>query len=329
MTAMTTPVPLVFPSALQAPGTADGPFETVATLDELPPGVDAADHARRPRRPPRPHRGGHRRDRGPLPAHGGTAVGRRSSRAASSPARCTAGAFDLRDGSVVVFPTTGGLDADGNAHEPWSPPGSPPKPPPADTKALARCAHARAPDPLPAARGSSTGASPSAFRGERAGRHRRPRERPATTCRRLGVECWLGCAVAARPRVDGAHLPAVGAAGPARERRRGVDSPVRAVAHVVTYGVLGALLFCALSRHPASRPRRALAACGRRGPLRRQRRAPPVARARPDGTASTMSRSTRSARPSAIVLAAVVTLLMRRQERRTTAGRRIGPRDGP
>ena len=58
--------------------------------------------------------------------------------AASSRARSIAGEFDLRDGSTVVFPTTGGLDADGNAHEPWSPPGSPPKPPPADTKALAR-----------------------------------------------------------------------------------------------------------------------------------------------------------------------------------------------
>jgi nitrite reductase/ring-hydroxylating ferredoxin subunit len=48
------------------------------------------------------------------------------------------GRFDLRDGSTVVFPTTGGLDADGDPHEPWSPPGSPPKPPPTDSKALAR-----------------------------------------------------------------------------------------------------------------------------------------------------------------------------------------------
>ena len=45
-------------------------------------------------------------------------------RAASSTARCTAASFDLRDGEVVTFPTTGGLDAEGGSHPAWSPEGS-------------------------------------------------------------------------------------------------------------------------------------------------------------------------------------------------------------
>jgi nitrite reductase/ring-hydroxylating ferredoxin subunit len=48
------------------------------------------------------------------------------------------GRFDLASGEVVVFPTTGGLDADGGAHPTWSPPGSEPKPEPSDAKARAR-----------------------------------------------------------------------------------------------------------------------------------------------------------------------------------------------
>jgi nitrite reductase/ring-hydroxylating ferredoxin subunit len=48
------------------------------------------------------------------------------------------GRFDLSTGETVVFPTTGGLDADGGYHPTWAPPGMPPKPEPTDDKARAR-----------------------------------------------------------------------------------------------------------------------------------------------------------------------------------------------
>jgi nitrite reductase/ring-hydroxylating ferredoxin subunit len=48
------------------------------------------------------------------------------------------GRFDLSTGETVRFPTTGGLDPEGDYHEPWSPPGAPPKPEALDTKARAR-----------------------------------------------------------------------------------------------------------------------------------------------------------------------------------------------
>lgn len=48
------------------------------------------------------------------------------------------GRFDLATGDTVVFPTTGGLDADGAYHPVWAPPGSEPKPEPPDAKAKAR-----------------------------------------------------------------------------------------------------------------------------------------------------------------------------------------------
>jgi nitrite reductase/ring-hydroxylating ferredoxin subunit len=137
MTAMTTPAPLVFPSALQAPGTTDGPYETLARVDDLPVGAMR-----------RVTRG----DLDLLVAHTEAGIVAIEDRCPHMAAPLSAGeldgcvvacplhrgTFDLRDGSVVVFPTTGGLDADGNAHEPWSPPGAPPKPPPADSKAVAR-----------------------------------------------------------------------------------------------------------------------------------------------------------------------------------------------
>lgn len=50
------------------------------------------------------------------------------------------GKFNLCDGQVVQFPTTGGLDADGKSHAPWTPAESPPKPEPTDLKAMARAA---------------------------------------------------------------------------------------------------------------------------------------------------------------------------------------------
>ena len=48
------------------------------------------------------------------------------------------GRFDLSTGEVVRFPTTGGLDADGQYHPVWFPDGTPPKPDPPGLKAQAR-----------------------------------------------------------------------------------------------------------------------------------------------------------------------------------------------
>ena len=50
------------------------------------------------------------------------------------------GRFDLCDGGIVQFPTTGGLDADGGYHPPWTPVDAPPKDQPTDLKAMARAA---------------------------------------------------------------------------------------------------------------------------------------------------------------------------------------------
>ena len=50
------------------------------------------------------------------------------------------GKFNLCDGGIVQFPTTGGLDADGGYHAPWTPTDSPAKPEPTDLKAMARAA---------------------------------------------------------------------------------------------------------------------------------------------------------------------------------------------
>ena len=50
------------------------------------------------------------------------------------------GRFDLCSGDVVRMPTTGGLDADGGYHPPWSPPDREPRPEPTDLKAQARAA---------------------------------------------------------------------------------------------------------------------------------------------------------------------------------------------
>jgi 3-phenylpropionate/trans-cinnamate dioxygenase ferredoxin subunit len=48
------------------------------------------------------------------------------------------GQFDLATGDVRRMPTTGGLDADGDYHPTWSPPGREPKPDPPGIKAEAR-----------------------------------------------------------------------------------------------------------------------------------------------------------------------------------------------
>jgi len=48
------------------------------------------------------------------------------------------GQFDLTTGLPTRMPTTGGLDADGEYHPVWSPPGKEPKPDPPGIKAEAR-----------------------------------------------------------------------------------------------------------------------------------------------------------------------------------------------
>lgn len=50
------------------------------------------------------------------------------------------GRFDLCEGGIVQFPTTGGLDPDGGYHAPWTPADAPPKAEPTDLKAMARAA---------------------------------------------------------------------------------------------------------------------------------------------------------------------------------------------
>lgn len=50
------------------------------------------------------------------------------------------GAFDMQTGDVVQFPTTGGLDADGGYHAPWTPPDGQARSEPTDLKARARAA---------------------------------------------------------------------------------------------------------------------------------------------------------------------------------------------
>jgi nitrite reductase/ring-hydroxylating ferredoxin subunit len=48
------------------------------------------------------------------------------------------GRFDLSSGETVRMPTTGGLDADGTYHSPWSPSGAEMKPEPPTRKLEAR-----------------------------------------------------------------------------------------------------------------------------------------------------------------------------------------------
>ncbi len=134
---MTSPQPFVFPPALQAPGTSDAPYEVLAALDELPSGAMT-----------RVSRG----DLDVLLAHTDEGIVATEDRCPHMSAPLSAGrldgcvahcplhrgAFDLRDGGVVTFPTTGGLDAKGTYHPTWTPEGQPSKPPPSDAKAQAR-----------------------------------------------------------------------------------------------------------------------------------------------------------------------------------------------
>ncbi len=130
---------MAIPAGLEAFGTHGGPFTPLASLHELPPGSlrrvtfgeldllvvhterglcvtdDRCPHMAAPLS---------------LGTLEGCVVG----------CPLHSGHFDLATGGVVQFPTTGGLDADGGYHPPWTPPSAPPKPEPTDLKARARAA---------------------------------------------------------------------------------------------------------------------------------------------------------------------------------------------
>ena len=130
-----TPAP--FPQRLQAPGTADAPFEAVASVDEL-------------------HEGTMRRvSRGDLDlllVHTDQGVFATDDRCPHMSAPLSIGEldgciigcplhegrFDLESGDPARMPTTGGLDPDGVYHPTWSPAGRDPKVDPPGIKAEAR-----------------------------------------------------------------------------------------------------------------------------------------------------------------------------------------------
>jgi nitrite reductase/ring-hydroxylating ferredoxin subunit len=128
---------LEFPPALQAAGTRGAPYEPVAELSELGAG------------------GMRRVTRGDLDillAHTDRGIVAVDDRCPHMSAPLSLGAldgcivdcplhsgrFDLATGGTVQFPTTGGLDANGNYHPPWTLPGRDPRPEPTDLKAKAR-----------------------------------------------------------------------------------------------------------------------------------------------------------------------------------------------
>ena len=125
------------PAGLTAVGTADAPFEVVATLDELPLGTTR-----------RVTRG----DLDLLLVNSGSGICATEDRCPHMSAPLSLGtldgcvvacplhkgSFDVCTGDIVQFPTTGGLDADGGYHPPWSPPEVPARSEPTDLKAQAR-----------------------------------------------------------------------------------------------------------------------------------------------------------------------------------------------
>lgn len=136
---MSSAEPLRFPAELQAPGTTDAPFDAALPVADLPLGSMT-----------RISRG----DLDLLLAHTAEGLVATDDRCPHMSAplsegrleECTVhcplhrGAFDLRDGEVVTFPTTGGLAADGEYRPTWTPAGSKTKAPlkPDDPKARAR-----------------------------------------------------------------------------------------------------------------------------------------------------------------------------------------------
>ena len=136
---MTSPRLLLFPPALQAPGTRDSRYEPALPLADLPEGALV-----------RISRG----DLDVLIAHTEAGIVAIDDRCPHMSAPLSAGrlegctlhcplhrgSFDASDGEVVIFPTTGGLTADGEYQPTWTPPGAKPKQSlrPDDPKAEAR-----------------------------------------------------------------------------------------------------------------------------------------------------------------------------------------------
>ena len=128
---------LPFPPALQAPGTAEASFTATVPLSELPAGS---------------MRRFTRGDLDVLLVHSEAGIAAVDDRCPHMSAPFSVGqlegcvlhcplhrgAFDLRDGEVVTFPTTGGLTADGEYRATWTPAGTEAKPPPSGSKADAR-----------------------------------------------------------------------------------------------------------------------------------------------------------------------------------------------
>jgi 3-phenylpropionate/trans-cinnamate dioxygenase ferredoxin component len=131
------PRPAAFPGHLQAIGTAEATFESLADVADLPPGTLR------------------RVTRGELDillAHTPNGIVATDDRCPhmSAPLSigeldgCVVGCplhegrFDLSTGETVRMPTTGGLDADGTYHPTWSPAGRDPKVDPPGKKAEAR-----------------------------------------------------------------------------------------------------------------------------------------------------------------------------------------------
>lgn len=137
MDRMSDPTPLPFPPHLQASGTADAPWRPVATLAQLPTGtlLRISDGDLDVLLAHTPDGLVATDDRCPHMA-APLSIGTLDGCVVACPLH--KGRFDLTTGDVVVFPTTGGLDADGGSHPTWSPPGSEPKPEPSDAKARAR-----------------------------------------------------------------------------------------------------------------------------------------------------------------------------------------------
>lgn len=127
------------PPGLVAPGTDGQPYEPVARADDIPAGGMIRIT---------------RRDLDVLVAHTDRGLCATDDRCPHMSAPLSIGAldgcvvacplhrgrFDLASGDVVQFPTTGGLDAGGGYHPPWSPPGIGAREEPTDAKARARAA---------------------------------------------------------------------------------------------------------------------------------------------------------------------------------------------
>lgn len=125
------------PNGLQAAGTTDGPFEPVLRVADLPLGTMV-----------RVTRG----DLDLLIVHTPRGICVTDDRCPHMSAPLSIGSledcivgcplhkgrFDLSNGDVVQFPTTGGLDADGDYHPTWTPTDASSKVEPTDLKAQAR-----------------------------------------------------------------------------------------------------------------------------------------------------------------------------------------------